>query len=204
MKSSIVIKWLREDFEEISKSGVKAIEVERLLEHLAKVADDAADIDDRTSDEASWERHKLQIEIDKSLEFQRTQNTWDLEMFRASIASGEGAIKALLLVTGGTAAAMLAFLGHLVTSGSAYILLVGPVARGLAFIVAALLGTAVIAGLRFVGQELFKQETFLRDDPAADKYRTTGNRLVAALVGLYSVCIVLLAVGVYKACAPFL
>lgn len=205
MKSSIVIKWLREDFEEISKTGVTAVDVERVLEHLTKVAADAEDIDDRTSDEASWERHKLQIELDKSLEHQRTQNAWDTEMFRASLASGEGAIKTLLLVTGGTGAAMLAFLGHLVTAGKDYRVLVGPIAHGLVFIVAALLLTALISGLRFIVQDLFKHETFSRDAPdTASKFRLVGNIGTGVVVVLYATSVALLAAGIYEACSPFL
>jgi hypothetical protein len=78
-----------------------------------------------------------------------------LEMFRSVIASGQNALKTSILINGGAAVALLAFVGHMVASDKAAHL-VSAFALPMLLFVAGVCATAVATGLTYVSQALFQ------------------------------------------------
>ena len=73
---------------------------------------------------ANNQLHPLEIEkfrsdLAGSLAYQEHVHSWRLEGFRQVIALGQSTLKSMMLINGGAAVALLAFLGNLVTRSSA-------------------------------------------------------------------------------------
>ncbi len=103
MSSKFFRERLKADIESVQSQGVEVIPVVALLNYIRDMPDtnDARAMEEYRARWAQWvESHRLQHES-------------NLEMFRSVITAGQAAIKTCFLLNGGSALAMLAFIGHL-------------------------------------------------------------------------------------------
>lgn len=85
---------------DIRSKGAKNIPCDSLIAYLNQVVDSA----DAEHSQADLERYKAKLQ---------NLNESQAEMFRSVIAAGQAAIRSSLLLNGGAAVALLAFMGHL-------------------------------------------------------------------------------------------
>ena len=64
------------------------------------------------------EIEKFRSDLSASLMYQEHVNSWSLEGFRQVIALGQSSLRSIMLINGGAAVALLAFLGNLITNNS--------------------------------------------------------------------------------------
>ena len=100
-------------------------------------------------------------------------------------------IRALILINGGSAVALLAFIGHLASIPQGP-LLIASFAVPLGWFVIGLLAAALLAGSLCLGQKFF-----------AESWNKTGRALVFVSVSFASVSIVSFAIGSYRAYIEF-
>jgi hypothetical protein len=136
----------------------------------------------------------------QQIERERLHHEGVLAMIDAAVTFAGATIKALLLLNGGAAVALLAFIGHLVTSNGSD-LAISPTALGPALLLfswGALCGGAV-AALSYLAQILFKEESQRESRAwtiAAEAFRISA--VSTAIAGF-----VLFGVAVSKAAAVF-
>lgn len=65
------------------------------------------------------ELEKFRSDLAGSLAFQTHAHNWDLEGFRQVLALGQSALKSIMLLNGGAAVALLAFIGNLISRSGA-------------------------------------------------------------------------------------
>ena len=105
---------------------------------------------------SSTELHPLELEkfrsnLAGSLAYQEQVNTWNLEGFKQVIALGQSTLKSMMLINGGAAVALLAFLGNLLNTSSARAFLL-PFANSLRFFVLGVFLAAVAHALTYLSQ----------------------------------------------------
>ncbi|NJB66424.1 hypothetical protein GGQ74_000064 [Desulfobaculum xiamenense] len=81
---------------------------------------------------------------------------WELELFKSAITAGQGASRAILLLSGGGAAAMLAFMGPLFRGNATHASFSVNLCLPLGFFVASALCATANAGLMWVCQAYFR------------------------------------------------
>ena len=91
---------MRAAIADIRSKGAKNISCDNLISYLNQVVDST----DAEHTQADLERYKAELQ---------NLNESQLEMFRSVITAGQAAIKSSLLLNGGAAVALLAFMGHL-------------------------------------------------------------------------------------------
>ncbi|WLG27163.1 hypothetical protein [Pseudomonas lurida] len=110
------------------------------------------------------------------------------ELFRSTIAAGQSAMKAALLVSGGSAAALLAFAGSawsaLKPEGIAFL------ATALGLLSLALLSSAVSVGFNYLTQSAYSDGWGEPDNCSADRRGDWFNRISSGLIILaYLLCL---------------
>lgn len=93
--------------EDIKAKGVTALYCDNIIAYL----DDVQNSPDSEPTPHDIERYKADLQI--SVEENKHQHESGLEMFRSVFTSGQNAVKSSLLLNGGGAVALLAFIGHL-------------------------------------------------------------------------------------------
>jgi len=136
-------------------------------------------------DNPEYERWKMDFQ--SQLAQYDAENARHLEMFKSVITAGQSALKSALLINGGAAVAMLAFVGSVWEESLAlctviYLL----VAMGL-FVVGVLLG-AIASGLTYLAQRAYAQER-----------EKAGNRLNVAIITCVVVAYALFLLGSFVA-----
>jgi len=144
-----------------------------LLDAIHKLAEDQEPMEAHNR-----EFHRLNVEHNHS-SFQ--------ELFRSTIAAGQSAMNSTLIVSGGSAAALLAF------AGSAWSALkpegIGFLAAALALLSFALLSSTVSAGFNYLTQSSYADGWGEEDDCAADRRGDWFNLISCGLVILAYVLI---------------
>ncbi|MGA3164120.1 MAG: hypothetical protein ABSD77_08020 [Verrucomicrobiota bacterium] len=107
MEAKHIIEHIRTQLNKASASGIQYIEVSALLAFLSELERAAP---------AATEDVKFQHE--SQLAFHRSQHEASLEMFRSVIDAGRTALKTCILINGGAAIALLAFIGNLYSKGN--------------------------------------------------------------------------------------
>jgi hypothetical protein len=134
----------------------------------------------------------------KKQEAERAEgHAWDLKLFDSVIAHGQASLKAIFLVAGGSAAAVLAFMGHLVTekAPSEY---VHAAVSGVEWFGAALVAATLAQGLTWLSQALYARER-----SGGDRWRAWGDRTRNIVAALGFGAIVMVCVGIQQSAAPF-
>lgn len=91
------------------------------------------------------------------------QHQWNLEIFRSLAETGKAAQTALLTIVGGSAAALLSFVGVLADKPDRQGLVMA-LMQALGWIAWSLLAVLVMSGLAYVAQGLYKRATYERSD----------------------------------------
>ncbi|UZT78137.1 hypothetical protein OF113_24550 [Ectopseudomonas chengduensis] len=153
----------RDDF------NVTSIHPDNLLNLLDSVGRKAED--QEPLEAHNREFHRLNLEY---------QHSSAQELFRSSIAAGQSAMKAALIVSGGSAAALLAF------AGSAWSALkpdgIDFLAYALALLAFALLSSTVSVGFNYLTQSSYMDGWGEADDCAADRWGDRFNFISCGLV----------------------
>lgn len=140
------------------------------------------------------------------------QHQWNLESFRSMAETGKSAQMALLTIVGGSAAALLSFVGVLADKPGKQDL-VTALMQSLAWIAGSLLAVLLMSGLAYFAQGFYKTATFARSDVAdvqeeerRDLYRTASEKaekrggIVSAMVAIsFFIAVVLWVWGAAQA-----
>jgi hypothetical protein len=113
MDNRELIRIIREAVHPLTSSSqpyIHAEALERYLDQLAELLTQEPAALDQLTVERAKAAHAFHLEGLKNV------YASDLEMFRSVIASGQAALKASMTVNGAAATALLAFIGHLLTS----------------------------------------------------------------------------------------
>lgn len=155
------------------RSGLKTGEYESNLERW------------KAQQQLDLERWKAQQEA--NLEAWKAEQQVSMEMFRSVIASGQIALKTALLVNGGAAVALLAFIGNIWSKTQPL-----AVAKGLTLSLllfgSGVLAAAVAAGVTYLTQVAFERE-----------WRCAGTILQVTAIVLVAAGIVVFGLGVWFA-----
>lgn len=125
-----------------------------------------------------------------------THHEWSIEAFRSLAESGKAVLNTLVLVSGGSGAALLSFVGNL-AGKDGYTELVRSLMHALPFFYSAFVLSVVIAGATYVAQAHYKKATFAGSGNAAmwDAEEKKGDRWTRFAVACFLLAIALLAFG---------
>lgn len=156
MKVSEIIGIYTSAIEDAAAQGADSVPVSELQRVNAEIAKIAAESpEDVAVGEAALEGYKAQLAA--NIEHHRNLNEINLEMLRGTIATGQSAIKSSLLINGGAAVAVLAFLGNAWSKELPRHVLLGA-SYGLSLFVWGVLAAATAAGFTYVSQAGFGDE----------------------------------------------
>jgi hypothetical protein len=117
MKATELISALNVALAEIKSRGQMSIPVEGLENYLANAESIANDNQEKQTENIRLDEARTQFQYDFEV-WKVTaplQNSHQLEMFKSVVDTGQTAIKSAILINGGAAVALLAFLGNLLT-----------------------------------------------------------------------------------------
>ena len=156
MKSTEVVEILRGAIAKTKETGVKQISIADLEVFSARLAETVAKTPaDVAAGDAAMEAYRADLSAWVSARQQNHEH--NLEMLRATIATGQSAIKSALLINGGAAAALLAFVGSVWPShklGEA----LSDITSALLLYVFGVLSAAVAAGATYLSQAGYGDE----------------------------------------------
>lgn len=173
MKSQEVLDLLDRNLDDATAKGAHAVDVgalKQLVGGLRKV------VDASTAQIAAEEQKRMQMSFENWLETNKQRHEWKLEGFRSVIQAGQSALKSCILINGGAAVALLAFLGHLVEQKEPAVP-VQSLAYAMAVFVGGVFAGGLASGFTYLSQWFF-----------ADDWDRTGFTLNIAsiLIGLAS------------------
>jgi hypothetical protein len=192
MKAEVLLARIKADITDLVTDKVVSIPPSRLLIYLQSMESDIKDRQEFDVAKVEWDRQQLQIGVEESKQYREHLHQSSLETFRSVITAGQGALKAGLLINGCGAAALLAFLGHLVTAGRGVASLIPPVANGLAFMTSGMLLCALAAGSTYAAQHEY----------GSDRERV-GHGLTVLAVALFLASITCFGLGAAEARSAF-
>lgn len=193
MKTTDALSLLDEQIQKAAAEGVHTIELAKLKEYAQELRKWHEE-DERNGLDAAHQAIRVEEfrgKITDWLEDHKRTHETSLEMFRSVIQAGQGALRTCLLINGGAAVALLAFAGHIVSSGTKAVPLTD-VAMAMGAFVGGVLAGGLASGTTYLSQWLF-----------ADDWDRTGFVLnIAAIIfGLGS--LVLFGYGGYLAYCVF-
>ncbi len=153
MNAHDIIQITREAISDAEKRGVTAISPEslnQLLSNLEKAIDPHPSAD--CGPDVRVERYKAELEIWVA-QFQHSHSI-QVEMFRAVVMAGQSAMQSVVLINGGAAVALLAFLGHAISTKASAVF-VQPIANALYLFVIGVLYGSLAMGSTYVSQSLY-------------------------------------------------
>src|SRR5688572_17379928 len=108
MNSSELLQLLNQAIEDAEKSGTKQISLNNLKIFSKKLEELAAKFPKNLS-EADLEKYKAELSV--WVAKQNFSHSTSIELLRATIQTGDAALKSAILINGGASAALLAFIG---------------------------------------------------------------------------------------------
>lgn len=142
MDSRELLQVIRGDIKNVKEKGVSTIPLDLLLEYV-----------DALEKESGESRQKLLPE--ELEEYKARLQDWQLEkaeLFKSVILTGQNALKSAVLINGGAAVALLAFIGHVWKAADGDSALLKLLAAPLVSFVAGVLLAAVAAGTTYLSQ----------------------------------------------------
>lgn len=142
---------MRQSIEQIKANGTAAVFCDNIIAYLK----DVENFPGMEPTPADMERYKADLQ--QANDAQKYRHESDLEMFRSVIAAGQGAVRTSLILNGGAAVALLAFIGHLATCGdsiscSTLTPKIEELASSLLFFAFGSLAATVLAGCTYLSQ----------------------------------------------------
>lgn len=154
MKATDLAEQLKEEIQGLAAQGQESIKIETLLNGLDKFLTSPEDKDEE------FQIEKLKAYLQTQVEVEKYTHSANLEMFKSVIQTGQSAIKANMLLNGGAAVALLAFIGKLADVNPTCIPLFAlPLT---VFVSGAFLAT-MVSGLTYLTQVIFSEDGKWRD-----------------------------------------
>ncbi len=156
MRVNEVIEIYTSAIRDAADQGAESVpvsELERVNAAITAIAGESPD--DVAVGEAALVRYKAQLSADS--EYRRNLHEFDLEMLRSTIMTGQAALKGSLLINGGAAVAVLAFVGNAWTKDVPRHVLAGA-SYGLSLFVWGVLAAATALGATYLSQAGFGNE----------------------------------------------
>lgn len=188
MDAKAFAEELKTSINEVKSQGHETVNCDNLIKYIDMVVE-AASNDNKTEENTEVLKARLQL----SLEEHKYNLSANLEMFKSIIQSGQNAIKTMLLLNGGAAIALLAFIGKLSDNNSSAI---PDFAYSIAAFVIGALAIGVTSCLTYLSQIAF--------DSDVKWHRKVGTTLQATCVALGLTSISAFAFGTYKTYQAFL
>ncbi|MDK4215887.1 hypothetical protein [Pantoea agglomerans] len=177
MDAKKLLDAIIKDVEEVKESSVTAIETENLLAYLRDI--DVDSFDDRPEFDLEEMKHTNQA----LLEEYKIKNAFQIETFKSVITVGANACRAFMIMNGGAAIALLAFLGNIWEKDSAPAASKA-IALSLAIFCAGVLASGLCAGLTYFAQSAYGNSELAKNK----KWALSGQILnvLACISGLLS------------------
>lgn len=154
MKARDFAAQLKEEIQGFAAQGQDSIKVETLLTGLDNFLTSPED------ENEEFQIEKLKAHLQAQVEVEKYNYSANLEMFKSVIQTGQSAIKANMLLNGGAAVALLAFIGKLADVNPGRIPLFAlPLT---VFVIGAFLAT-LLSGLTYLTQLTFSEDGKWRD-----------------------------------------
>ncbi|MBC3457919.1 hypothetical protein [Pseudomonas mosselii] len=148
MSAKEFARQLKAEIDGFAAQGQDSISIETLTSGLNKFID-APEVE---SEAILVERLKAHLQT--NLEIEKYNHSSDLEMFKSVIQTGQNALKAFVLLNGGAAVALLAFIGKLADASRSHIPLF---ALPLTIFVIGAFFSAISSGLTYLTQMLYTE-----------------------------------------------
>ncbi len=189
MNPSDEIRSIINDIAQVKASGVASLPIEKLEEYLAQRLDIATAMETEAGQIAvQTAEHNLEIWKVQT----GAQSAVSVEMFKAVVEAGQTSLKALMLMNGGAAAALLAFCGNAITKGQSFAgdPLLASIGIGLAWFVAGMGAAGLATGFRYFAQYCFARTPVIRAGSRWFVAGTTFNiaAILIALFGFMAFC----------------
>lgn len=150
MKASEVIQIFKGAIDATRKQGVEQVSIADLEAYAKKLEETASETpEDVAAGEARMEEYRANHSA--WIAARQREHEHNLEMLRSVITVGQSALRSALLINGGAAVALLAFVGKLWSSGAVDPAL-GGISAGLIQYVWGVLSAAVAAGATYFSQ----------------------------------------------------
>lgn len=156
MKIEEIINIYTAAIKDASDQGVGSVpvsELERVNAEIIRIAGESPE--NVAVGEAALERYKAQLAA--GADHYRSLSDFNLEMLRSTIMTGQTALRSSLLINGGAAVAVLAFLGNAWSKGIPHQVLVGA-SYGLSLFVWGVLAASTATGATYLSQAGFGNE----------------------------------------------
>ncbi len=148
MNSSELLNQIKKDVNQAKSDGVEVIPVDNLLNYLS-----GFDVNVHPQlNEINLEGYKHQNST--QLEIMKIENNFQIESFKAAINIGANACRTFLIMNGGAAIALLAFLGNIWNKSSS-IEAASAVAAALFLFCGGVVLAGLCSGLSYISQSLF-------------------------------------------------
>lgn len=149
MNPKDIIKNIKADVAAAKDKGATAIEIEKLIDYLDALSNEVNGAGGNIGTEAELER--IRAHYAGHLAHYNWLKDQDIELFKSVITSGQNTLRASMLLHGGAAVALLAFIGHLVVNPSTREL-VGQFAPIMTCFLIGVLNVVICHGTTYVGQ----------------------------------------------------
>ncbi len=146
MSTRQFVGQMKSQIEDIKMKGTTAIDCDNLIAYLSE-AEKLKDVDP-----TAIEIEMLKANLQYGIEFNKHTYQERLEMFKSVIVAGQGAINSSLLLNGGAAVAVLAFISRVAESKPTKVPLFGDCLLGFAF---GVLAIAMASGFTYLSQWLY-------------------------------------------------
>lgn len=154
MDAKDIIQITRDAITEAEGQGVTNISPESLKQLLANLEQAIEPVEASTPREAETRLELYKAELGLWLSQHQHVQSWQLENFRSVIILGQSAMKSVILINGGAAVALLAFLGHAI-SAKLPVTLVAPIAQSLFLFVVGVILASVSLGTTYASQMFY-------------------------------------------------
>lgn len=148
MDAKLLIEANRKGLRDAEKQGLTSVSASTLHGIFDKMEEQLAKA---PAEPNAIMLEKFRSDLAGSLAYQEHLNSWNLEGFRQVIALGQSTLKSIMLINGGAAVALLAFLGNLVSGNPSNIPLL-PFANSMQAFVVGVFLAAVAYGLTYLSQ----------------------------------------------------
>jgi|SRR3990167_9400757 len=152
MNPKEIIDTIKADINSAKDQGVSAIETERLINYLDAFSNQVNEAGKNLDRDAELER--IRAHYANHLAHYNWLKEQDIELFKSVITSGQNTLRASMLLHGGAAVALLAFIGHLVVNASTRPL-VGQFAPIMTCFLIGVLNVVVCHGITYLTQYFY-------------------------------------------------
>nr|VFK46246.1 MAG: hypothetical protein BECKTC1821D_GA0114238_102915 [Candidatus Kentron sp. TC] len=146
MSTGKFISDIQETLEQLKAKGIDKVPLDNLIAYLSRAASDF-----ESGEEVDKERYKA--ELQQWVEEYRNIHARSVEMMRATITTGQSALRAIFLMNGGSSVAMLAFISHLATNAPSKVHLFS---MSLTIFIVGVLVSSIASGTTYLSTALYE------------------------------------------------